>query len=139
MAANEVQIQKFTVSFDVTPPITPNSITISPLNEEHEIPIQPGITMLIFELVTTQKQEGDPDAQFPTYPIEWFVNEGGATKPVRQPECFQVQFYNETRCTIIAFNSALHPENNRHPFNVVVAYKGQTYGSDPTIINEPLG
>ena len=139
MSESEVKFKRYTVSFNPAPPITPASITISPMNEERTIPIEQGITFLVFHLETAPS-ESPLQAHFPTYPIEWFVNEpGGGTRTVPQPESFQVQLYNEHRCTIVAYNSALLAENNEHPFNVLVFYDGHTYGTDPTIINLPPG
>src|SRR5687768_8466551 len=113
MAEHEVKFKRYTVSFDTTPPITPDSITISPLNEEHTIPIEQGITMLVFELETINQGDG-PRARFPTYPIEWFAkDEDNFHHPVNQPECFQVQWHNPFLCTIVDFNTT--NETVEHP------------------------
>jgi len=48
-----------------------------------------------------------------------------------------VQRVGDYHVTLLDFNSATEPLSHR--FNVVVAYMGQTYGSDPIIINEPPG
>jgi hypothetical protein len=94
-----------------------------------------GIGLIVFEVVTLPLGS-TPEAQFPTYPIEWFTNNGGEfNTPIAQPESFEVRWYNPRQCTVIDTNTALF--ENSHPFNVVVAYKNNTYGSDPTIINEP--
>lgn len=86
-------------------------------------------------MITLNQGDG-PIAQFPTYPIEWFVNDGGEfNTPIGQPECFEVRWYNPRQCTVIDTNTALF--ENSHPFNVVVAYENKTYGSDPTIVNQP--
>lgn len=133
MRQEPVQILEFLVTFnavDKTIEITGEDLI------NHEIRIKQGISMLVFTLETIPDGSG-LEAQFPTYPIEWFVQSSKGTMPVGQPECFQVQFFNEKRCTIVDFNTVLDAETNKHPFNVVVAYDGKTYGSDPTIINEP--
>lgn len=91
--------------------------------------IAQGMSLIVFRLAPIA---GDIQPQFPTYPIEWF---GGDGNPISQPECFDVHWYNPNQCTVIDTNSAL--VSNPHNFNVVVAYNGRTYGSDPTIVNEP--
>jgi len=99
------------------------------------LPIPQGIGLIVLEVVTLPLGSV-PEAQFPTYPIEWFVNNGGEfNTPIAQPECFQVHWYNPRQCTVVDTNTALF--ENSHPFNVVVAYENKTYGSDPAIVNEP--
>lgn len=104
-----------------------------------DLPIPQGISLIVLQLIPVNTVVGGPQPQFPTYPIEWFewLDDGITTRAMPQPEWFQVQRFNEIRCTIVDFNTALRNENNRHPFNVVVAYNNKTYGSDPTIVNEP--
>ena len=137
MSDTMVHTFHFLVTFDARD----KSITITGEDlEDHTIRIPQGLSMLVFELKTIKEEGSDLEAQFPTYPIEWFLRDPvtNLTRPIPQPECFQVQFFNEQRCTILDFNSVLRAsEKNEHPFNVVVAYNNKTYGSDPTIVNQP--
>lgn len=105
-------------------------ITIPP-NPTRLLLIPQGITLIVFNLIPLLPGE-DAQPQFPTYPIEWF-NESGST--ISQPDCFDVHWYNPNQCTVVDFNSALQAQP--HTFNVVVAYKNKTYGTDPTIVNQP--
>jgi hypothetical protein len=106
---------------------------------QHGFNVEQGIALIVFELQTTNQGDG-PEAQFPTYPIEWFEPpQVGATflfnTPIAQPDCFQVHWYNPRQCTIVDTNTAL--SQNQHPFNVLVSYENQTYGTDPVIVNMP--
>jgi len=126
------------VEFDASnlaAPITIVLPTTDPPSPPSSLLIQQGISIIVFEVVTLNQGSG-PEAQFPTYPIEWFTNNGGEfNTPIAQPDCFQVHWYNPRQCTVIDTNSALF--ENSHPFNVVVAYENQTYGTDPVIVNMP--
>ena len=105
-------------------------------SDSKQLRVSQGISLIVLELITLNQGDG-PEAQFPTYPIEWFVNQEGSpyNTPVAQPGGFEVHWHNPRQCTIVDTNTALF--QNSHPFNVVVAYKNKTYGSDPTIVNEP--
>lgn len=136
--SHEVKIKRFDVRVDVSNPDLP-TIEVVPWDPNDmsgiNIPVEQGITMLVFQAVTLHQGEG-PEAQFPTYPIEWFMpNSEGNNTPIAQPECFDVHWYNPRQCTVVDNNTAL--VQNSHPFNVVIAYNNKTYGSDPVIINEP--
>ena len=114
-------------------PLGEDPITItSPNLIDDQLSVPQGIGMIVFTLVTIG---GSSQASFPTYPIEWFEQNGNQQTPISQPEGFLVQWHNPTHCTIVDFNSAV--TSHAHPFNVVAAYEGKTYGSDPTIINDP--
>ncbi|HEY0515184.1 MAG TPA: hypothetical protein VGH73_25025 [Thermoanaerobaculia bacterium] len=143
MASEALHRHQITVYFDTSAigspggPITIAKGPVSPVIPPplKELLIPQGISIIVFAVVTLNQGDG-PEAQFPTYPIEWFVNNGGPyNTPVAQPDCFQVHWYNPRQVTVVDTNSALF--ENRHPFNVVVAYENQTYGTDPTIINQP--
>lgn len=129
------------VHFDVNNLADPITITgpFDPGTKDLTVP--QGISLIILQLTHQDLPDGAPKPEFPTYPIEWFewLDDGTTTRAVQQSEWFQVQRFNEIRCTIVDFNTALINEKNRHPFNVVVAYNNKTYGSDPTIVNEPEG
>lgn len=135
---------KLTVNFDVDKlnrnedPVTIEGPFTPPTSKD--LLIKPGIALIVLELVTLHRAEGGPAAEFPTYPIEWFdwLEDGAGTRATSQPECFQVQRFSETRCTIVDYNTTLHwSGSSSHPFNVAVSYNNKTYGSDPTIVNEP--
>ena len=113
-----------------------NPITIlGPFNSENQLLVPQGISLIVFQVVTVNQGDG-PEAQFPTYPIEWFVNNGGEfNTPIAQPESFKVHWLNPRQCTIVDTNTALF--TNEHPFNVLVSYENNTYGTDPTIVNQP--
>lgn len=133
--------KKITVKFnteDLESPITmeSESFITEPPSDTKLLEIKQGISLIVFEVVTLP--EGTvPEAQFPTYPIEWFTSTLGDpfNTPVAQPDAFQVHWYNPRQCTLVDTNTALF--ENRHPFNVVVAYANKTYGSDPVIVNLP--
>jgi hypothetical protein len=143
MAEVIVQTIKVTVQFDVNKvgtPETPIFITLDPDKvpppQLTTLNIGQGISLLVFEVVTLN-QGGGPEAQFPTYPIEWFTTTLGDqfNTPIAQPQCFEVHWYNPRQCTIVDTNAAL--SENPHPFNVLVAYANNTYGTDPVIVNMP--
>ncbi len=99
--------------------------------------VEQGIGIINFQL----DQTADPDTgfvpQFPTNPVGWFNNTENNQVPQPQAACFQVSWYNSFRFTVLDFNSALPPNPEFHAFNIIVAYEGQTYGSDPVIVNMP--
>lgn len=98
--------------------------------------VQQGINMIVLGLETTNKADGDPDAEFPIYPVVWFTTDReGYQSTIHQPECFDVQWHNHQQCTLVDTNSSLIEKP--HKFNVLVSYKEQTYGTDPVIINQP--
>ncbi|HEX3529501.1 MAG TPA: hypothetical protein VH988_20775 [Thermoanaerobaculia bacterium] len=139
----EVVVQTITINviFDPSKITTPEGpITLDgpftiiqpppPAPSRKQLSIAQGITMIVFKLAPAAP--GDPQPQFPAYPIEWFDGDGNT---IAQPDCFDVHWYNPNQCTVLDSNSALVA--NPHVFNVVVAYNNKTYGSDPTIVNEP--
>jgi hypothetical protein len=143
MAEVVVQTINVTVFFDTSKVGTSETPIFITLNPEETPPIQlttlnidQGISLLVFEVVTLNQGEG-PEAQFPTYPIEWFTNTPGDqfNTPIAQPDCFEVHWYNPRQCTVVDTNTAL--SENPHPFNVLVAYENNTYGTDPVIVNMP--
>jgi hypothetical protein len=92
--------------------------------------IPPGLSLISFTLGTIP---GFPaTATFPTYPLQWFNSTGD---PVPAPDWFTYHWLSERQFTLVDFNSAT--ERMTHPFNIVVAYQGNTYGSDPVIVNQP--
>jgi|GEM_PF-3208608 len=139
----DLSIWKITVKFDTSKielgedPISMEG-PFDPLGPPPPAPkqllIPQGISLIVFEVVT-EPPGSIPEAQFPTYPIEWFTPTEPFNTPIAQPECFQVHWYNPRQCTVVDTNTALF--GNQHPFNVVVAYENKTYGSDPVIVNQP--
>lgn len=99
------------------------------------IPIKQGIGMIIFTLNPTLNPTDGLRAEFPSNPVGWFDSTDSSQQSLPWPQNFQVQWFNASRFTLVDFNSAL--VRNDHAFNVIVAYDGQTYGADPTIVNEP--
>ena len=92
--------------------------------------IPQGITMIVFKLTPLADAALQP--QFATPPIAW-LDAIGTT--VTQADCFVLHPYNPNHFTVIDFNSA--QTTQQHLFNVLVTYDGQTYPSDPSIVNEP--
>jgi hypothetical protein len=108
------------------------------------IKIPQGIGMIIFNLLTapTTANPAPPPALFQTAPVEWFETtpEGIATNvPKLAPHMFVFQRIGDTTLTLLDFNSNQIDTDfdKNHPFNLVITYDGQTYGSDPVIVNEP--
>ncbi|HEV7506290.1 MAG TPA: hypothetical protein VGS07_15400 [Thermoanaerobaculia bacterium] len=91
--------------------------------------IPAGITMIVLTLSTIN---GTSEAVFQTAPIQWFAADNPFA-PADPPALFVIQRHGDKKVTLLDFNSA--PDSHR--FNIVVAYEGNTYGSDPMIINEP--
>jgi hypothetical protein len=107
---------------------------------EKVITVPQGIGMIIFNLQTQPATAGQ--AVFQTSPIEWLgtTPEGKSTGiPVLAPHMFVFQRIGDNILTLIDFNSNQFDTDfdKNHPFNLVVLYNSQTYGSDPTIVNEP--
>jgi hypothetical protein len=121
------------VTFDVSKihlpegPISTNLI-------DRRLTVPQGITMIVFLLETINSPSSEV-AVFQTSPIQWFQADG--TTPAPTPKMFIVQRLGDQNITILDFNSTPPPSPLSHTFNIVVAYGGQTYGSDPTIVNEP--
>ena len=98
-----------------------------------------GPAMIVFHLDT------DPPtipAMFQTSPVQWFgtdVNGESNGLPAKTPGMFSVQRSNDHSITLLDFNvnRINSAQDKNHWFNLVVAYNGQTYGSDPTIVNDP--
>ena len=94
-----------------------------------------GLGLVVFQL---QTENGDGSAAaFLSSPIQWFDQSapGGPLTPIVQPAAILVQWFDANHFTVVDFNSA--QVSNTHPYNVVVSYGGQIYGSEPSIINEP--
>jgi hypothetical protein len=103
------------------------------------ITVQPGLAMIVFNLETDPPE---PHATFQTSPLQWFGTdaEGNSTgTPAMTPGMFWVQLVHERAVTLVDFNVNTTPPGMNHWFNLVVAFNGQTYGSDPSIVNQPLG
>ena len=96
--------------------------------------------MIVFNLTTVASA---PDAaSFQTSPIQWFQTSADGTStdmPVEVPNMFTFQRISNQTVTLLDFNSNHidEPYAKNHHFNLVVVYRGLTYGSDPTIINDP--
>jgi len=101
------------------------------------IEVGQGIGIINFVLNQTADPETGFLPEFPTNPVGWFNSTENNQVPQLQAACFQVLWYNPYRFTILDFNSVLAPIWELHPFNIIVAYEGQTYGSDPVIVNMP--
>jgi hypothetical protein len=141
MSDGLVQMFNILVEFDVAMVGTgqqPIKLSSGSFTGDKALEVGQGIGIIVLQLVTLNQGNG-PAAQFPTYPIEWFTATGGSpvNTPIAQPENFDVHWLNAGQCTIIDINSAL--VQNGHPFNVVVAYNNQTFGTDPSIVNMPPG
>lgn len=110
-----------------------NPISFGGIGPDNPLSIPQGVSTITFSLEVI---DGEPDGlvAFPTFPIEWFDAEDPET-PVAQPEWFTIQRLNSAYFVVVDFNSA--PVRMNHPFNVLVSYQNRTYGSDPTIVNEP--
>lgn len=112
---------------------------ITPPGELTVIPVPSGIGMIVFRLSTL----GDgPGASFQTNAIQWFATDPdglNSNNPTEAPGMFSFHRQSDTIVRLIDFNSNLSesPQETTHWFNIVVAYEGQTYGSDPSIVNEP--
>ena len=114
--------------------------------EGTNIPIPSGIAMIVFNLDTapTTILPAPAPAVFQTSPIQWFETaEGGSStnNPTLLPGMFMFQRIGDTTVTLLDFNSNQSEElvNTNHWFHIVVVYNTFTYGSDPTIINQPPG
>ena len=94
------------------------------------IEVKQGLSMISFALTTVNHTVGH-EAGFQSEPIQWFDGE----RPISKPSSYLVQWHGLERCTLVCFNSVA--EETSYKFNVVVAYDGETYGSDPTIVNMP--
>lgn len=93
------------------------------------ITVPSGLSLISFTLSTISSFE---PATFPTYPLQWFDGDGN---PISAPSWFTYHWVTPSHFTLLDFNSAI--QEIPHPFNIVVAYQGLTYGSDPIIVNEP--
>ncbi len=96
--------------------------------------------MIVFSLGT---QEGsEHEAFFQTYPIQWFKtdSEGNKTNtPLPIPGSFSFERTSDKLLKLFDFNANLSKSliDTNHWFNLVVTYDGKTYGSDPSIVNQP--
>jgi hypothetical protein len=109
-----------------------NTFTFSgPDIVNREITVEQGISMIGFSLTTAQGSEFD--ALFQSDPIQWFEEDG--VTPMVQPSTYLVQWFRPKYCTITCFNA--DEFMNIHNFNIVIAYNGQTFGTDPVIVNQP--
>ena len=131
MAVGELQIYRINVTLNTNPPEPVVELSGNDL-VNGEIRIQQGMAMIVFVLESPQT-----GVQFPTYPIEWLETDG--VQDTAQPGSFLVQRLGADRCLVVDFNAAPGPDVVRHKFNVLVTFSGSTYGSDPTIINDPPG
>lgn len=96
--------------------------------------------MIVFNLTTAPDSEDE--ASFQTSPIQWFgtsTNGERLPNPIPTPGMFWVERAADQVARLIDFNSnRSHLDHESiHWFNLVVAYKGQTYGADPSIVNQP--
>lgn len=96
------------------------------------IQVPQGIGMIVFRLAEGTLSE---PLDFPTYPIEWLERDG--LKDTAQPPHLVVQRLDSRHCTIVDFNGQPGPDPIRHKFRLLVTTGLATYGTDPTIINEP--
>lgn len=109
-----------------------NTFTFSgPDIVDREIQVEQGISMIGFSLTTAP--ESEYEALFQSDPIQWFEEDG--VTPMAQPSAYLVQWFRPKYCTLTCFNA--DEFENAHTFNIVIAYNGQTFGTDPTIINQP--
>lgn len=129
----EVQVQ-FNAA-DRTLSLTSPSLPGDPPPPVETISIAQGIGMIIFTMLPTLSATDGLRAEFPSNPVGWFNSTNPDQTALIWPQNFQVQWFDQNRFTLVDFNSAL--VRNEHAFNVIVAYGGQTYGADPTIINDP--
>lgn len=98
--------------------------------------------MIVFHLTTAITPESLDEAYFQTSPIQWFETDSEGRRrdrPIATPGMFWVERAADKVVRLIDFNSNNSPlaSEQIHWFNIVVAYKGKTYGADPTIINQP--
>lgn len=106
----------------------------------NQIPVPSGIGMIVFNLSTAP---GSPtEALFQTSPVQWFATglDGEATPlPIPTPGMFWVERAADQVVRLIDYNSNQSSlvREQTHWFNLVVAYDGNTYGADPSIVNEP--
>lgn len=101
------------------------------------IPVPPGFAMIIFSLTTDQAiPPAVGQAIFQTSPVQWMSEDG---TPTETPGMFTVQRAHDASVTLLDFNANMQGPDEPHVFNLVVAYNGQTYGADPSIVNQPLG
>jgi hypothetical protein len=143
--------QRISVEFDPAAIGTPEIFTFTkdgaPLPDKM-IEVPHGIGMIMFELSTKPPVDNPPTfptGVFQTYPIQWMEAERapnvGANSgvPASPPEMFIVQKIGDTLLTLVDFNSnqSDDPFDKNHWFNLVILYMGQTYGSDPVIVNMP--
>lgn len=129
------------VIFDPTP-ISAGGLPIFTFEPAGPYSIPQGLTMIVFTLDTSG--DGDAEALFQTTPVQWFetAEDGDATtNPALLPGMFMFQRLGDQLVTLLDFNSnpSGGSKDMNHHFNVVVTYDGETYGSDPTIINLPPG
>lgn len=112
---------------------------VIPPGEIMYIRVPSGIGMIVFQLDTA---EGSEQAYFQTEPIQWFgtdLDGNRVNTPLPLPSSFSFDRVNDTLLKVVDFNSNLSPlpADKNHWFNLIVAYEGNTYGSDPSIVNEP--
>jgi hypothetical protein len=106
--------------------------------ETNTITVLPGLAMIIFSLETEEMMPPEfGQAIFQTSPVQWMNAQDGT--PTETPGMFTVQRAHGTAVTLLDFNANMQGPAETHVFNLVVAYKGQTYGADPSIVNQPLG
>lgn len=126
-----VNLFRINVTFDVVNKEL--SFSGPDIGEDRMIYVPQGIAMLSFHLVTTGNSSPSTDAAFQSVPIQWFEEDGKT--PMPQPGAYTVQWFKPNHFSVIIFNSAI--DENKHLFNVIVTYDGNTYGSDPTIVTQP--
>ncbi|HSF43744.1 MAG TPA: hypothetical protein VLT87_28380 [Thermoanaerobaculia bacterium] len=128
-----VGVQILAIKVNVDSASTPPTIQLSGDISDGEIRMPQGINIIIFIL-----EDLLGEAEFPTYPIEWLKKND--VKDTDQPRSFLVERMDARHCMIVDFNCHPGPDQPMsYKFNILATIGGKTYGTDPTIINEPPG
>ena len=128
----ELSFQSVTVTFNPAGIPNPDIPILTFSNREIVVPA--GIGMITFHLETVGVSQSE-GARFQTSPLQW-LDPQNPEVPILDPHMFVLQRIGDWDLTLVDYNSVLG-SSVTHLFNIVVVYQGQTYGSDPTIINEP--
>lgn len=131
-----VTMYQITVTFNAAAIDNPTGPPLFTYSEPSPLSVSAGVGMVVFMLETAN---GNGNlATFLSSPIQWFdQGADGQLTSIPQPAAFLVQWFDTSHFTVLDFNSA--QVQNQHPYNLVVSYGGQIYGSEPVIINEPAG
>lgn len=106
------------------------------------VPAGLGLIVLDLETVPIPILPAPAPAVFQTTPVQWFRTGADGTstfEPSLRPGMFMFQRIGDQTVTLLDFNSnqSSEPVDKNHWFHLIVVYNKNTYGSDPSIVNDP--